>query len=644
MDTLWSGRVTDPEDALRLLLIMDYVFDWARDVYRKNTIDQLLALAANPTPTLAADTDMLTVAGGQPHDFCQDFDLMENRPHREPLDERGYGTPDLFEMFDIDHPTTAVIRDARYMVHDVLGIDITPDSFDDLFQSLSKDANGDRVLARKIQRAICPEHVWRVSAATLDAIELLWTGCDREHIDFRDNDANFLVNFSISSHLNGSITNERKLGSNESCWYQRHTLKFVAVAETAIELLSEKSQYRAKNLINGLDVTTDKALDMFRKVRYATVRQCLAAALASVQRMTSRSLVTSENPRRSSRDDKPIFENVMKTHQTSELPVEVYRALKTGRSEPDKPFLRLSSSRFQEQIVKENDAFHWLTNTRLISENDDVVFAYANHGTANREQRQSRSHCIFVIDPTRTMSDPSSHSSVNEMSAQSAEGHEKTQQAQAQHMSIFRVSPASKVRRSLVAAQAAELLDTVSHRDFDWFVEHIDTEWSQWNHFIRCHEEGYYVCDYENLFKKIKLRYGPDQEVQTVIQTLVRIGMSLQLRELMQYLRSITSGADLPQDDNSDKGKGKANAPHQTLEPNSTTSKRHAEEDMLDLPGPSKHPRLIETFLGISSSPPRSSSPYSCITVEDEVEDRLVRASLSSLGVTPSKTSEEVPA
>jgi hypothetical protein len=36
---LWEGNITYESQALRLLLIIDYIFDWARDVYRKDIIE-----------------------------------------------------------------------------------------------------------------------------------------------------------------------------------------------------------------------------------------------------------------------------------------------------------------------------------------------------------------------------------------------------------------------------------------------------------------------------------------------------------------------------------------------------------------------------------------------------------------------------
>ncbi|OBT65441.1 hypothetical protein VE03_06066 [Pseudogymnoascus sp. 23342-1-I1] len=47
--TLWTGQLNDLESTLQLLLIIDYIFDWARDIYRPSLISQLKKLAKAPS-------------------------------------------------------------------------------------------------------------------------------------------------------------------------------------------------------------------------------------------------------------------------------------------------------------------------------------------------------------------------------------------------------------------------------------------------------------------------------------------------------------------------------------------------------------------------------------------------------------------
>lgn len=58
---LWVGCISSKEGALRLLLIIDYIFDWARDIYRESIITELRNLGA-PNPTsLGNDSEIFSM-------------------------------------------------------------------------------------------------------------------------------------------------------------------------------------------------------------------------------------------------------------------------------------------------------------------------------------------------------------------------------------------------------------------------------------------------------------------------------------------------------------------------------------------------------------------------------------------------------
>lgn len=40
---MWRGSITSKDGALQLLLIVDYVFEWARDIYCEDILDELRA-------------------------------------------------------------------------------------------------------------------------------------------------------------------------------------------------------------------------------------------------------------------------------------------------------------------------------------------------------------------------------------------------------------------------------------------------------------------------------------------------------------------------------------------------------------------------------------------------------------------------
>ncbi|KAJ3538816.1 hypothetical protein NM208_g5741 [Fusarium decemcellulare] len=60
---VWGGSITSPNGALQLLLLVDYIFDWARDLYREDIIRHLRLLASgenDAATVLYADTDLFS--------------------------------------------------------------------------------------------------------------------------------------------------------------------------------------------------------------------------------------------------------------------------------------------------------------------------------------------------------------------------------------------------------------------------------------------------------------------------------------------------------------------------------------------------------------------------------------------------------
>jgi len=61
---LWNGSVMSKDGALQLLLIVDYIFDWARDIYRPSILRRLKCLAgghADDQISLANDSDIMSM-------------------------------------------------------------------------------------------------------------------------------------------------------------------------------------------------------------------------------------------------------------------------------------------------------------------------------------------------------------------------------------------------------------------------------------------------------------------------------------------------------------------------------------------------------------------------------------------------------
>jgi hypothetical protein len=60
---LWSGCITEIDDSLQLLLIVDYIADWARDVHRSSILRKIKSSVtgiAYDQVSLSHDSDIFT--------------------------------------------------------------------------------------------------------------------------------------------------------------------------------------------------------------------------------------------------------------------------------------------------------------------------------------------------------------------------------------------------------------------------------------------------------------------------------------------------------------------------------------------------------------------------------------------------------
>jgi hypothetical protein len=159
---IWGGRITRLDDALRLLLIVDYIFDWARDLYRPTILHDLKTAVGCDSASLAKDSDIMSVMNevrsslNQPQ--YEDDSVLEVRNEQES------GIPQSLLALDSEH---GVIRHASFIQSLLLGLYITRDNLESLFQSFSTTLKAQK-FAREVLKAM--KVCWRTTADTIDAI------------------------------------------------------------------------------------------------------------------------------------------------------------------------------------------------------------------------------------------------------------------------------------------------------------------------------------------------------------------------------------------------------------------------------------------------------------------------------------------
>ncbi|KAG9508266.1 hypothetical protein J7337_001830 [Fusarium musae] len=101
---LWSGCVDSLGGALQLLLIIDYIADWARDIYREGIVHSLQKFAPHDSESLRRDVDIPSKAGNVARWVASNLGNSD--------DATSQPTGDPLRKFDTE---AGVLRDARFV-------------------------------------------------------------------------------------------------------------------------------------------------------------------------------------------------------------------------------------------------------------------------------------------------------------------------------------------------------------------------------------------------------------------------------------------------------------------------------------------------------------------------------------------------
>ncbi|KAF9760877.1 hypothetical protein IL306_004086 [Fusarium sp. DS 682] len=162
---LWSGSVDSLDSALQLLLIIDYIADWARDIYREGIARSLYKLTESDSASLARDADIFSLAGNVRDWAYSTPDTSEvgvSQPFHDPL-----------RQFDCDR---GLFRDATFVHSKFMGLIITEENVEQ-FLHIGATNDATRKLAASLLASI--EDFIRVRGRLLNEIEVMWTDTDR---------------------------------------------------------------------------------------------------------------------------------------------------------------------------------------------------------------------------------------------------------------------------------------------------------------------------------------------------------------------------------------------------------------------------------------------------------------------------------
>ena len=226
---IWSGDIRNLDNAIQLLLIIDYIFDWARDIYRQSILNDLNTLAM--ADMAATDPDIFsTIERGisawvedQNHSSVLDFSQQQssniqlNGSFLSSVScENQSDTEGLKLIHSLGAVRDASIAESRFLALHIKERDVA--SFVMSFASTEKFCTTFSSLARFL------EDSWRTTVEALNAIEAKWTGKTRD--DFSDTDEGeiYYVKLIVLMYLSAE-------------WQPIRQLTCLAVMEQALESL-----------------------------------------------------------------------------------------------------------------------------------------------------------------------------------------------------------------------------------------------------------------------------------------------------------------------------------------------------------------------------------------------------------------------
>lgn len=248
---LWSGSLLLKDDALQLVLIVDYIVDWARDIYRPSILKQLKSIATGkPFDQVSlADSNIYSIAGNIPAWIPQpptiieiedggpdiESDLEPNGEFmKEPLSHF-----DFLKLEDIDYCRgslrSALLSDWRFV-----SLHLTESHVPDILLS-GGQAGADT--AQQIVKFIARfDNVLVLSGADLNELETKWTGKATRPNETEDPDeanGEYYVMMEATCYF-------------DSNWFIVRELSLLAVSKRAFQHLV--NLYR--DLLRGPEVAT----------------------------------------------------------------------------------------------------------------------------------------------------------------------------------------------------------------------------------------------------------------------------------------------------------------------------------------------------------------------------------------------------
>lgn len=381
---MWDGRIVHSAGALQLLLVIDYIFDWARDVYRPAIATELRALTGSSSNSLAADTDVFSLGDRFDPYWPTNTDASLDTPQRRPIDEQ---IPEILSQYDSQQ---GVVRSSRFVHARFQCLCITDSNVDEFLQSFAT-VERSRKEANTLLRVL--KDSWRIQFASLYALETMWTGSPRMCDDLTGGSESCLLKLTVAAYLSPT-------------WMQVLELSAIAITESALDTLTKHVDPAGQTPVDALGlpfVAEQHLVGFLSHARHGPPRSTLQAAIIRSS-MTSGIALEHEAPGGytvTSVEELPEgtrhrFDASMapdRNRKLREIVLLTYKRHKIGRKEPNEPFLRVSALVDEEAPTTTGGV--WPELEHSLEDNDKAIWLRCACTTklAGHTER-----CLWLID------------------------------------------------------------------------------------------------------------------------------------------------------------------------------------------------------------------------------------------------------
>jgi hypothetical protein len=328
MITVWEGNICRYDQALQLLLIIDYIFDWARDIYRPLILSQLSAFSIEQV--LRTDADIGSIIEGREMTWTNDSQESYKELNEGPL-EQAIPSNSPWDLMLVPH---GVIRDASVIETRLMGLVITEDDIEALLLSFPSEEAANSAISLILG---CLKDSWRVKGEALVTLEAEWT---EEPVERP-------LNVSGDEIFYFKVTVQMFVGLE---WEPVRQMTYLSVSESAIAKFVDRMTLKVdgKAQTGNTAAAESKIINHIRQIKQQSVVDNLRAAISMVS-FSNTSITQGKTYRMRRHGRRPGWKND-NSHIVVDVVTSIYEKHRIGRRRPTDEYLRFSCARVQQTI------------------------------------------------------------------------------------------------------------------------------------------------------------------------------------------------------------------------------------------------------------------------------------------------------